>query len=175
MEVRFFLLAISLQKGVIVWKTNIPLFGTHSNFFQDNEKIWNASNAFKMHHKLAGTGESVYRTANDDNLNGEFPVCLLEVFRPTRVFFTHIETSPLPVKAYARHSWPLSSEVSLAYCDKGHLFMTIISGDPWQTLHCRAFSSGAVTSWLFLLRSVAAGIRTLNLPQYYDIHNNSYL
>ena len=52
-------------------------------------------------------------------------VCLFGVYRPTREFFTHMETSPLPVKdckflTYAQHSWPLSSEVSLAcltYCD----------------------------------------------------------
>ena len=27
-------------------------------------------------------------------------ICLFEVFRPTREFFSHIETSLLPVKAY---------------------------------------------------------------------------
>ena len=53
-------------------------------------------------------------------------VCLFGVYRPTREFFTHMETSPLPVKgckfssSYARHSWPSSSEGSLTwhtYCD----------------------------------------------------------
>ena len=51
--------------------------------------------------------------------------CLFGVFRPTRERFTHIETSLLPVKGlhiltYARHSWPLRSEGSLAchiYCN----------------------------------------------------------
>ena len=35
---------------------------------------------------------------------------LLGVFRPTREFFTHLETSPLLKK---EHSWSLSSEGSL--------------------------------------------------------------
>ena len=36
----------------------------------------------------------------------------------------------------ARHSWPLSSEGSLAchtYCDTGHLFVMVISEDPWHS------------------------------------------
>ena len=59
---------------------------------------------------------------------------------------------------YARSTWPLSSEVSLAcntYCDTGHPFIMVISEDPWH-LH-RMFS---VWPWsclyLFLrLKSVA--------------------
>ena len=48
------------------------------------------------------------------------------VYRPTREFFAHMETSPLPVKGcklivtYAQHSWSLNSEGSLeyhTYCD----------------------------------------------------------
>ena len=52
----------------------------------------------------------------------------------------------LQILTYARHSWPLSSEVSLAchtYCDTGHPLIMVISEDPWHT-YCRAFSSGAV-------------------------------
>lgn len=40
-------------------------------------------------------------------------------------FFTHMNTSPLPVKGYARHLWLLSRGVSLAchtYYDTGHAF-----------------------------------------------------
>ena len=46
-----------------------------------------------------------------------FFVCLLGVSRPTREFFTHMETTPLPVQilTYPRHSWPLSSEGSLRF------------------------------------------------------------
>ena len=59
-------------------------------------------------------------------------------FHSTRKFFTHMETSPLPVKGFkfftcARHSWSLSSEGSLAcqtYCDTGHPFIMVISENP---------------------------------------------
>ena len=52
---------------------------------------------------------------------------LVWVFRPTWEFFTHMETSPLPVKGcsfmtYVRHTLPLSSEGSFAcytYCNTG--------------------------------------------------------
>ena len=36
-------------------------------------------------------------------------LCLFGVFRSTREFFTHMNTSPLPVKGYARLLWPLST------------------------------------------------------------------
>ena len=63
------------------------------------------------------------------------------VIHPTREFFTHLKTSPLPIKGckfytFARHLWPLSSEGSLAchtYCNTGHPFIMIISGDPWHS------------------------------------------
>ena len=56
--------------------------------------------------------------------------------RPTREFFTHMETIPgegLKFLTYAGHSLPLSSEGSLAchtYCDTGHPFIMVISEDP---------------------------------------------
>ena len=62
---------------------------------------------------------------------------------PTREFFTHMETSPLPVKGckfwqvYARHLWPLSSEDSLPchiYCDTGHPLIMVIIGNQYVTL-----------------------------------------
>ena len=67
---------------------------------------------------------------------------LFGVFRPTCEFFTHMETSPLPVKdckfslTYARHSWPLSSEDSLAchtYCDTRNQFIMVFPEDPWHS------------------------------------------
>ena len=72
----------------------------------------------------------------------------------------------LQALTYARHSWSLSSEGSLAwptYCDTGHPLM-VISKDPW---HSHLLPS--VWQWschyLFLRRmSVAAGIWTPNLP-----------
>ena len=42
----------------------------------------------------------------------------------------------LQILTYARHSWPLSSEGSLAYhtyCDTGHPFKMVISEDPWHS------------------------------------------
>ena len=39
----------------------------------------------------------------------------------------------LQILAYARHSWPLSIDGSLAchtYCDTGHMFIMVISEDP---------------------------------------------
>ena len=68
---------------------------------------------------------------------------------------------------YARQLWPLSSENSLAfhtYCDTGHPSIVIVLKDPW---HSHLLPS--VWQWIchylfFRLRSVAAGIRTPNLP-----------
>ena len=42
----------------------------------------------------------------------------------------------LQILKYTRHSWPLSSEDSLAchtYCDTGHPFIMIISEDLWHS------------------------------------------
>ena len=55
------------------------------------------------------------------------------VYRPTREYFTHMETSALPVKGYARHSWPVSNEGSLAchsFCDTRNSLIMAISEDP---------------------------------------------
>ena len=69
----------------------------------------------------------------------------------------------LQILTYARHSWPLSSEISLAcntYCDTGHPFIMIISEDPWH-LHLLPSVQQLNCHYLFLrLRSVATGIRT---------------
>ena len=99
-------------------------------------------------------------------------VCLYGVSRPTREFFTHMETSPLPVNgckfwSYARYSWPLSSEGSLAcytYCDTEHPFIMIISVDSW---HSHLLPSVWHWSCHYLygrFGSFADGIWTLNLP-----------
>ena len=86
-------------------------------------------------------------------------ICLFVcVFRNTREFFTHMEMSSLPVKGrlqmltYTRHSWPFSSEDSLAchtYCDTGHPF--IWSSPRTRNTHicCRAFGSGTVTTCFY--------------------------
>ena len=101
-------------------------------------------------------------------------VCLFGVFRfssYSKIFHSYgdviIGVEGPQNLTYVRHSWPLSCEGSLAchaYCDTGHLFIMDISEDPW---HSHLLPS--VWQWschyLFLrLRSVAAGIWTLNLP-----------
>ena len=64
---------------------------------------------------------------------------LCGVYRPTREFFTHMDTiagKGLHFFTYARHSWPLSSEGSLTchtYCDTGLPFIMVISEDPWHS------------------------------------------
>ena len=70
-------------------------------------------------------------------------VSLWGIFRPTREIFTHVTGEGRQMLTYtrARHSWPLSSEGSLAchtYCDTGHPFIMVISEDPW---HSHLFSS----------------------------------
>ena len=75
-------------------------------------------------------------------------VCLFGCVHPTRKIFTHIETSPF--LTYARHSWPLSSEGSLAchtYCDTGHPLIMVISEE--HCTCCREFGSGAVTTCFY--------------------------
>ena len=70
--------------------------------------------------------------AKDGYVHDFLFVCLFVVFLPTREFFTRMETSTLPVKAYARHSWPFSSEGSLvcqAYCYTGNMFIMVMSED----------------------------------------------
>ena len=73
----------------------------------------------------------------------------------------------LQTLTYARYSWPSSSEGSLAchnYCDAGHPFIMVISKDMSDS-HLLLSVWQWNCHYLFLrLRSVAAGIRTPNLP-----------
>ena len=97
-------------------------------------------------------------------------VRLFGVFRPTREFFTHMETSPLPgckFFTYARHLWPLRSEGSLTchtYCDTGNPFIMNISEDPWHSLLMPSVWRWSCHYLFLWLRSSAAGVRTHNLP-----------
>ena len=89
----------------------------------------------------------------------------------SRIFHSHgdviITSEGLHILTYARHLWPFSSEGSLAYhtyCDTGHPFIMVISEDPWHS-HLLPSVWQRSYHYLFLrLRSVAAGIRTYNLP-----------
>ena len=51
-------------------------------------------------------------------------VCLFGVLLHTREFFTHMETSPLPVNdilTYTRHSLPLGSEDTLPFLPQNYI------------------------------------------------------
>ena len=69
-----------------------------------------------------------------------FPFVCSEFFVPFENFHSFADVTiageRLQFLTYARHSWPLSSEGSLAchtYCDTGHLFIMVISEDPWHS------------------------------------------
>ena len=58
----------------------------------------------------------------------------------------------LQIFTYAPHSWPLSSEGSLAchtYCDRCLPFIIIIPEDPWHSYLFRVISSEAVTTCFY--------------------------
>ena len=112
--------------------------------------------------------------------------CLF-LYHHTREFFTHTVTSPLPVKWCKFWPmldwWPLSGEGSNAchtFSDTGHPLI-VISDEPWHTHLCCVQQSERprtrrlnnrkwrhkyclVGERFLCLRSVAAGIRTTNLP-----------
>ena len=83
------------------------------------------------------------------------------ILRPTREFFTHgnvtITNERLQILTYSWHSWPLSSEGSLAYhtyCNIGQQFIMVISND--TGICCLKLNCGAVATCfndLVLLRS----------------------
>ena len=65
-------------------------------------------------------------------------VCLLGV-NHSRFFYWYgdvtVTSEGLQIFTYARHTWPLCSERSLAChanCDKGHAFIMVIFEDPWH-------------------------------------------
>ena len=63
-------------------------------------------------------------------------VCLIGVWRPTREFFTHMESSPLPVKDCK--FWPMLGTydhcgILSTYCKEGNPFIIVISEEPWYS------------------------------------------
>ena len=72
----------------------------------------------------------------------------------------------LLILTYARHSWPLSRDGSLArhtHWDTGHSFIKVISEDPWHSyLFPIAFSSWAVTTRFYHL-GLSSGLGFENL------------
>ena len=66
-----------------------------------------------------------------------FVCCFLS---SSRIFHSYTDVTitgeGLQIFSFARHSWPLSSEGSIAcltYCDTGHSFLMVISEDPWHS------------------------------------------
>ena len=102
-----------------------------------------------------------------------FFFCLFGVLRPFWEFFTHIETPQVLVKGfkfltYSKHLWLLSSEGSLTcpiYCNTEHLFIIIISEDPWHSHLLPNFWQWNCHYLFLQLRSVEAKIRTPNRRQ----------
>ena len=89
----------------------------------------------------------------------------------SRIFHSYgdvtIAGEGLQIWTYARHSWPLSSEGSLAChtcCGTGHLIIMVISKDPWHSHLLPSVWQWSCHYMFLRLRSVAAGIRTPNLP-----------
>ena len=80
-------------------------------------------------------------TRKDPSTTGKYrEVAVADLFfffeSPTRECFTHMAGEGLQMFTYARHSWPLSIEGSLAchtYCDTGHPFIIFIFEDPWHS------------------------------------------
>ena len=85
-----------------------------------------------------------------------FAFCLLSFLSHSRDFHTYGDVSitdeGLQILTFARHSWPLNSEGSLAchtYCDTAHPFIMVISWTRDTQTRYRAFSSGSVTIWFY--------------------------
>ena len=97
-------------------------------------------------------------------------VCF-EFFVPLENFHSFgevtIAVEGLQILTFARHFWPLSSEGSSAfhtYCDTGHPFIMVISEDPWHSHVMPRVFQWSYHYLFYRIWSVAAGIRTLNLP-----------
>ena len=100
-----------------------------------------------------------------------YRICLfVRGFRPTRQFFTHMETTPLPIKGCK--CWPMLGtrghwavrvlRVCQAYCDKGHPFIMVISEDRDTHTYCRAFDNEAVTTCVYDLGLTWLGFEHTN-------------
>ena len=79
--------------------------------------------------------------------------CLFGLSSHPRIFHSYgditVTSEGLQTLIYARHSWPLTSEGSLAchtFCDTAHPFIMVISEDTDNHTYCWAFGSGAVTT-----------------------------
>ena len=110
-------------------------------------RIYTVTHGFYHHYKWLIRWVNPQKK-NEITLYGQYikytdVVGLLGVFRPTREFFTHIETSPLPVKGCKY--WTMLGM-------KGHWAVGVLKRDTGHQTTCimiitccRLFSSGAVT------------------------------
>ena len=85
----------------------------------------------------------------------------------------YITVEGLQLLTYTRHSWPLNSEGSLVFhtlCDTGHPFIMVIFEDLWHSDLLPGVQQWSCCYPFERRRSVAAGIRTPNLPQERRTH-----
>ena len=132
------LMTIYIRKewhGLCFWHNN--------SFFKKAEPIFFASWHF---------GEDKYLWSQDRGLSDLF---VWGFSSHSKIFHSFgdvtITSGGLQILTYARHSWPLSSDGSLAnhtYCDTGHPFIMVISEDPWHSHLMPSVCSEAVTKWL---------------------------
>ena len=123
----------SLRKGngivILLYLQSEPLYLQSS---KPQTHLLNSSNKQRM--PTLGANHLSLGINMATKLNYVF-VCLLGVFRPTREFFTYMETLPLPVKGCKFWSmldtyghWTLRFFLSChTYCDTGHPFIMVIS------------------------------------------------
>ena len=106
--------------------------------------------------------------------------CLFAVFRPTREFFNHLKTSPLPVKDYKFWPMPLSKESSLAchtYCDTGLMKLNLHTANQTEKfnfnnlLSCKCLKL-AIYRHCFI-RSAWEEIKCINFHLVVSKRNNS--
>ena len=94
-------------------------------------------------------------------------ICLYGIYRLTREFFTYMETitgEGVQFLTFARHSWSLSSEGSLA-CPT----YSTVTRDTHT--NCRAFSSGAVTTCFYDLSLSQLGFKHPTLRLWVQCSN----
>ena len=108
------------------------------------------------------------------NINSNNFVCLcffVPLENSSLIWNRHHTGERLQILTFARHSWPLGTECSLAChtnCDTGLPFIMVISEDPWHSLLLPSIWQWDWPYLLLRLRSVAAEIRTPNFPLYYE-------
>ena len=101
--------------------------------------IWRQLQRSDYIHVLSKKGAWTWCICYPFSYSFKLIVCLW-FFVPLENFFSYgdvaIAGEGLHILTCVRHSWPLSSEGSLAfhaYCDTGHPFKMVISEDPWHS------------------------------------------